>query len=179
MCKAWRTLAVIVCLAMASPAYVRANTPAADVLQSQPDEFRVQGQGRMRWFGLLLYEASLWVAGSQWQWERPFALDIRYARDFAGERLADTSVSEMQRIGWRDPDKLQAWREQMRRAFPDVRKGSHLTGLYRPGTGVEFYHDGRLTASVRDPEFARAFFSIWLDPRTREPALRAALLGAR
>jgi hypothetical protein len=32
---------------------------------------------------------------------------------------------------------------------------------------------------VSDTEFARAFFSIWLDERTREPKLRAALLGQR
>jgi len=29
---------------------------------------------------------------------------------------------------------------------------------------------------VEDVEFATAFFAIWLDARTSEPALRAALL---
>jgi hypothetical protein len=28
-----------------------------------------------------------------------------------------------------------------------------------------------------DPEFARAFFAIWLDPRTKAPSLRVALLN--
>ncbi len=30
---------------------------------------------------------------------------------------------------------------------------------------------------VRDVAFAKAFFAIWLDPRTRNPELRARLLG--
>jgi len=29
-----------------------------------------------------------------------------------------------------------------------------------------------------DPAFSRAFFAIWLDSRTRVPALRSRLLGA-
>lgn len=40
-----------------------------------------------------------------------------------------------------------------------------------------FYHQGRLSGKVADPAFARAFFAIWLDARTRVPALRARLLG--
>jgi hypothetical protein len=30
---------------------------------------------------------------------------------------------------------------------------------------------------VADAQFALAFFSIWLDPRTREPELRESLVG--
>jgi hypothetical protein len=30
---------------------------------------------------------------------------------------------------------------------------------------------------LADPQLARAFFAIWLDARTREPQLRARLLG--
>jgi len=40
-----------------------------------------------------------------------------------------------------------------------------------------FYNQHRLLGAIDDPVFARAFFSIWLDPRTREPQLRARLLG--
>jgi hypothetical protein len=29
---------------------------------------------------------------------------------------------------------------------------------------------------IAEPEFARLFFAIWLDPRTSAPDLRAALL---
>lgn len=154
-------------------------TPASDVLRAELPDLRLLGQGRMRWFGLLLYDAALWVSGPRWQWDRPFALDLRYARNFEGAKLAEASIDEIRRIGLGNTPRLDAWREAMSRVFPDVRKGDHITGLHRPGTGAEYYLNGRSTGVVPDPEFARAFFSIWLDERTREPKLRAALLGQR
>lgn len=163
-------------LALAAPAW--ANVPV-ESLQSGGVEYRMLGQGRMRWFGLLLYDAALWAPGDRWRWEAPFALDLRYARDFQGVKLAEASVDEMRRLGYEDETRLQRWRQAMVEAFPNVRKGDRITGVFRPGEGAQFFHNGRLTAMVADPEFARAFFSIWLDPKTREPKLRAALIGPR
>lgn len=168
LCCAWLPLAAPAA-ATTVPDAVRADLPAA----------RLSGEGRMRWFGLLLYDARLWVDGPAWSWDVPFALDLDYARDFSGARIAQASADEIKRIGLADGTKLAGWKDAMTRAFPDVRKGEHIVGLYRPGQGVEFFHQGRSTGPIRDPEFARAFFSIWLDAKTREPRLRAALLGTR
>jgi hypothetical protein len=172
-----RVLALLVLVfALAAPASANVPSLPSD-LQAESANLRLLGQGRMRWFGLHLYDATLWVQGREWQWDRTFVLDIRYARSFSGGRIAEVSAEEMARLGFRDQRKLVLWREQMRKAFPDVRDGDHITGVFRPGSGVEFFHQGRSTAVIGDPEFARAFFSIWLDPATREPKLRAALLG--
>ena len=46
-----------------------------------------------------------------------------------------------------------------------------------PGEGVRFYVGDTLQHVVKDDAFAKAFFAIWLDPRTRNPQLRAQLLG--
>jgi len=177
-----RTIAAILLvfsLAPAVSANVSSMPPLPSDLHAQNAELRILGQGRMRWFGLHLYDASLWVTGRDLHWDHPFVLDIRYARSFNGSKIADVSADEMLRLGFRDERKLAAWRELMRRSFPDVKNGDHITGVFRPGAGVDFYHQGRLTAAINDLEFARAFFSIWLDPSTREPKLRAALLGQR
>jgi len=40
-----------------------------------------------------------------------------------------------------------------------------------------FYSATGYLGAIEDPEFARVFFAIWLDPRTQTPDLRAALLG--
>ena len=58
-----------------------------------------------------------------------------------------------------------------------VQAGDTLAALHRPGEGARFWHQGQPSGEIRDPELARAFFAIWLDPRTREPQLRAQLLG--
>ncbi len=66
----------------------------------------------------------------------------------------------------------------MRRVFPDVEPGDRLLGVHRPGEGVAFFYNGQLRGEIRDPEFARLFFGIWLSPRSSEPAMRQALLGS-
>jgi hypothetical protein len=65
----------------------------------------------------------------------------------------------------------------MKAIFPDVKEGEHITGVYLPNQGARFYLNGNLLGEVRDPDFAHAFFAIWLDPRTSDKKLRSALLA--
>lgn len=143
-----------------------------------PQDWRMQGQGEMRWFGFRVYQASLWAPDGRRQAGLPYALELRYARDIASGRLVQASIEEMQRLGSADDARLARWKLELERVFPDVRTDEVIHGVHLPQRGAEFYHQGRLTGRIDDVEFARAFFAIWLDPRTREPALRASLLGA-
>jgi hypothetical protein len=86
-----------------------------------------------------------------------------------------TSVDEMRRLGASEAQ-LQRWEPELRRVFPDVKEGDSIIGVHYPGRGAAFFHRGRPTGEVRDAEFARLFFAIWLDPRSRSPSLRTALL---
>lgn len=169
-----RALLALLCLALSGPLLA---LPEA-TRQSAPD-WRALGQGEMRWFGLRLYAAELWVRGAAWSREAPFALKLSYARDIPGARIVDASVEELRRLGYKDEALLARWREHMSRAFPDVRAGDSITGVFIPGRGVQFWLGESLRAEVPDADFARAFFDIWLDPRTREPALRERLLGLK
>ena len=83
----------------------------------------------------------------------------------------------MQRQGEIDPAVGQRWLAAMQKIFPDVQAGDRITGFNVPGMGARFFINGRLKGDVRDPEFARRFFAIWLSPQTSEPSLRNALLG--
>lgn len=137
------------------------------------------GSGDFSWFGFSVYNAKLWSPTQQVDFAQPFALELTYRRSISRETLVDTSLDEIRRI---DANALQGerevqWARQMSKAFVDVREGTHITGVYLPGKGCQFYVDGKLQHEVDDPAFARAFFSIWLDPQTRSPKLRAALLG--
>lgn len=136
------------------------------------------GGGTMRWLGFELYEASLWTyGGSPWHADRPYALRIEYRRAIPAERLVGVSLDEMARLGFDEPQQLARWKTELERAFPSVSAGDVIVGVAWPGRGATFYHRGALTAEVRDEAFAKAFFAIWLDARTREPALRTLLLG--
>ena len=82
---------------------------------------RFAGEGRLRWFGLHIYDASLWISGARWSGEEEFALDIRYARDIKARTLVQTSADEMRRLGFGDERRLGRWEDEMTRILPDVR----------------------------------------------------------
>lgn len=137
------------------------------------------GQGTLRWFGLRIYDATLWTPGGAPDYARPFRLELRYARNLRGAAIAERSGEEIARLGFGTPEERTGWLAAMRRIFPDVAEGDALAGEHLPGRGARFFRNGRPIGEVADPGFSRAFFSIWLDPRTSEPGLRAALLGTR
>lgn len=154
----------------AAPAEVAAELPGA----------RLQGSGRLRFLGLRVYDARLWVTqrldGSTWD-GTPLALELLYARRLVGRMIAERSLEEMKRQREIPADTAERWLAEMIRLFPDVTEGDRITGVLRPNQGSRFFVNGRAVGEVADPEFARLFFGIWLSPRTSEPALREALLG--
>ncbi len=131
------------------------------------------GSGEFRRFGFLVYEATLWAADDPQR--PPLALKLTYRRNIAGEAITAASIKEIRALGLTDEATLQRWGETMGRLFPDVRPGDAITGHYTP-SGATFYFNDRAIGEVADAAFARAFFAIWLDPRTSAPELRAALL---
>lgn len=137
------------------------------------------GSGEFRWFGFAVYRASLWSPAAQVDFQQPFALQLHYRRSISRDTLVQSSLEEIRRLRGQAlaPQQQADWAQQMSRAFVDVSKGSRITGVFLPEQGCRFYVDGKLQHVIDDPAFARAFFSIWLDPQTRSPELRAALLG--
>lgn len=157
--------------ALAAPPEVARELPGA----------RLQGQGRLRYLGLHVYDAMLWTAqplAADEAERAALALELRYARALRGVLIAERSLSEMKRIGEFDDADAARWLEAMTRLFPDVSAGDRITGVHRPGEGARFHVNGRFVGEVAEAVFARLFFGIWLSPRTSQPKLRSALLGA-
>jgi hypothetical protein len=164
-------------LVLCIPLHSQAIPPLPEAVIGKSPELRPVGEGRLRWFGLHIYDAALWTGDNSVSVDNEFALDIRYARNIPAHRIVKTSLKEMRRLGFDNDAQIESWSREMTRVFPDIGKGDRLTGVNRPGVSAEFYHNGRFVGAVVDADFARAFFSIWLDPRTREPGLRESLIG--
>jgi hypothetical protein len=142
---------------------------------------REQGHGRLVVLGFSIYDAKLWTAESfaPAQYERElFALELRYLRNFKGEAIAERSLKEMRNVGQVSDERAAQWLAEMKRTFPDVKKGDQLIGIHRPDGSAGFVLNGKPIGEVRDPEFTRLFFGIWLSTRTSAPKLRSALIGA-
>ncbi|MCX2863963.1 chalcone isomerase family protein [Paucibacter sp. PLA-PC-4] len=150
--------------------------------QAQPAElpgWKLQGQGQMRFFGLLVYDIRLWATsrpGPQW-WTAPLALELEYARSLKGAEIAKRSLLEMRRQQAIDEATAKRWLVEMEAAFPDVKAGDRISGRHEPEVGADFFVNGALSRRIADPQFSRLFFGIWLAPQTSEPALRTRLLG--
>ena len=83
----------------------------------------------------------------------------------------------MKRSGAIADEKAQRWLELMKQTFPDVNKGDRITGVQRPQEAARFFFNSTLRGELRDADFTRRFFGIWLAPQTSEPRLRESLLG--
>lgn len=136
------------------------------------------GAARFSVFMIDVYDAVLLAPAGVWRQDSPFALQLTYLRALKGKNIADRSVEEMRKIGITDEVKLAAWHTQMRQIFPDVDDGVSLTGIRGPQGESIFFHGNQEIGRIKDPDFGRAFFGIWLDEKTSAPELRQKLLGA-
>jgi hypothetical protein len=134
---------------------------------------------RLRVWGFEVYDARLWTPRGfrhSQAMQQAFALELQYLRKLEGAAIASRSIDEMRRVGSFTDAQAQAWLTAMRELFPNVSAGERITGINLPGEGVEFWVNGQRVGVVKDVNFARLFFGIWLDERTSEPKMRAQLL---
>ena len=162
---------------------LQAKTPAPQELLSEWSAAHLQGQGRLRFLGLQVYDIRLWttepgLTPDAWA-RKPLALEIEYARNFAARMIAERSLDEMRRAGPVAAEVAERWLRAMAQVFPDVKAGDRITGVQRPEGLSRFFHNGQLRGEVKDAEFTRRFFGIWLGEATSEPSLRDSLLGRR
>jgi len=152
------------------------NSPvhAKEALDPYVKGVQLQGQGRMTVWGFDVYDARLYVGDQRGQ--SGFALDINYLRTLKGSDITKSTIDEMQRLGVSEANRS-AWGKKLDGIFPNVVSGSSLTAIHVPGRGTVFLHNGKPAGEIAGDDFAKAFFSIWLDPKTAAPKLRTALIG--
>ncbi|GAB3481437.1 chalcone isomerase family protein [Polaromonas eurypsychrophila] len=165
----------------AGPAWAQtaADDTRAELQQALP-QAQLVGKGRLTVWGFQVYDARLWAnpgfAASSFT-AQPLALELAYLRGFLSQAVAERSITEMRRSASISDEQADKWMAAMARVLPDVKKGDRVMGVHRPGVGASFWMNGKPLGEIRDTEFARLFFGIWLAPTTSEPGLRSALLA--
>jgi hypothetical protein len=153
-----------------------AAPPLPDLVNKDFPGLKELGEGRLRFIGIHVYDASVWIPGPAFSAKDPYALELRYAITINGPALTERSIKEMRGQGYKDEAKFAVWRKEMDRVFPDLKPGDRLVGVHVPGKEARFYSQEKFLGTVADPAFAQAFFAIWLDEKTSQPGLRAKLL---
>jgi len=135
---------------------------------------KVQGKGRMTYFGFHIYDATFYRSHNP---NQPFfALQIHYQKSFSGIAIAKSTEDEMKKVGVPDAQ-ASIWGKELSQIFPNITSGENLLAIYDSSLGTRFFYNDRDIGRVSGPDFAKAFFAIWLDPKTSEPKLRRELLG--
>ncbi|HSZ23508.1 MAG TPA: chalcone isomerase family protein [Candidatus Sulfotelmatobacter sp.] len=157
-------------------AQTRASLPPA-VTQKAPPVLHQVGSGSHRYFGLSVYQVTLWAANDKWNPDEPHALDLESNRAISSSQLTDAGMDEMNRLAVGTSAQRQAWRRELEQVMPSVKKGDQVVAFCAPDHKTSFFYNGVKRGEIADPAFGAAFFSIWLDPRTKNPALRRSLLN--
>ncbi len=165
----------------AAPARVAAPERApplpAGVVALAPD-LKAQGGGELTYFGISVYDGWYWSPVRGWPHggrlcARPHLPPRSRRRE---DRASAASTKSRSSATGTDAERTR-WGELMARLFPDVRRGDRLTGVYTGAGAVRYFHNGKSIGEIAEPGFARAFFGIWLDPKTSRADFRQKLLG--
>lgn len=162
----------VLSLALTSPALADLRTARLQIPNAE-----LVGEGRLKYLFWSVFDAALYAPGGVWSEDKPFALSLSYLRDLDGKSIVDASVDEMRTQGMKDEAVLERWRQEMAAIFMDVDDKTTLTGIADQDGHAIFYRNGEPAGVIRDPEFSRSFFNIWLGEKTSEPRLRAQLIG--
>lgn len=122
-----------------------------------------------------VYDAQFWSDSGDWK-HPPYALSITYDMNFTPDELADRTQQEMQHVSTLPEDALQGYTQQIRRIYPSVEAGDRITALQKDATTTAFFHNGRPIGTIKDKDFAAAFFGIWLSPKSSEPTMQKQLV---
>lgn len=145
----------------------------ATLVNQQISQAEVVGEGRLIYWGFKLYDAQLFASKEALG---GYALDLQYLRPFEAQDLYKQTLEEMQKMGV-STQKRTLWDPQLSKAFRSVKKGDSITAIKKSRELTQLFHNGQLISEIRGEELSKAFFGIWLHPRTSVPKLRISLLG--
>ena len=143
-------------------------------IKSMMGQVQLQGLGRLNFWGFHVYDANLYRGADKDSQE--FALELKYQKSFSGEAIANRTAEEMKNLGVSDAQAT-AWGKELASILPNVEPGQTIAAVYIPKQGTSFFYEGKKISQIQGADFAKAFFGIWLDPKTSAPKLRTELLG--
>ena len=136
--------------------------------------YTLLGQARYRYWGFNLYDAAFFqrcgvntnsgntAEGSALDENCSYILDLDYLRTFTPDNFKESSEKILKRVANENYDNIKGSFITFSDYFSTVGEGDRYT-LKLTGEGViELYLNGDLAGSVRDREFAEAYFAIWL-----------------
>jgi hypothetical protein len=164
-------------LVLISATYVSAShRPLPQQVQSKAPGIHPFGSGRHTWWGIRMYDATLWIVGPRFSDAAPHALDIEPGRDVPADTLVSNAIAEMRALKVGDEGKLRIWQGELKTVIPNVRQGDQIV-IFCPDTNRTIgYLNESKTGEINDPSFCPAIMSVWLHPQAKHQSMRKSLL---
>ncbi len=153
-----------------------AHRPLPSQVVSQAPQLHPFGKGRHSWWGIQMYDATLWIVGPQWSATGTHALDLEPSRVVPADTLVKNAIKEMRDLKVGDESKLKTWQAEMTKVIPNVRPGDQIVIFCSDTNRTLVYLNDSSTGEVDDPSFCPAIMSVWLHPQTKHQAMRKSLL---
>jgi hypothetical protein len=134
------------------------------------------GTGRHTYWGIRMYDATLWIVGPQRSPATPHAFDLEPGRAVPADTLVKNAISEMRDLKLGDQSQIGIWQGELTKIIPNVRQGDQVV-LFCPDTKRTLaFLNNSTSGAVDDPSLCPALMSVWLHPRTKHQAMRRSLL---
>jgi hypothetical protein len=172
-------LLVLISATSATAAPPGGNRPLPPQVVSAAPGMHPFGKGRHSWWGIQMYDATLWIVGPQWSAAKPHALDIESNRAVSADTMVKNAIAEMRDLKIGDESKLRIWQAEMRKVIPNVQQGDQIVIFCSDTNRTLAYLNDSSVGEVDDPSFCPAVMSVWLHPQTKHQALRKSLLGQK
>jgi hypothetical protein len=169
-------LLVLISAASAIAAPPGGHRPLPPQVLSKAPGMHPFGKGRHSWWGVRMYDATLWIVGPQWSAAAPHALDIEPGRAVPSDTLVSNAIAEMRDLKVGDESKLRIWQAEMKKLIPNVRQGDQIVIFCSDTSRTLSYLNNSSIGEVDDPSFCPAVMSVWLHPQTKHQAIRKSLL---
>jgi len=153
------------------------NRPLPPQVLSAAPGMHPFGKGRHTWWGIRMYDATLWIVGPRWSAAAPHALDIEPGRAVPADTLVKNAIAEMRDLKVGDERQLGIWQAEMTKVIPNVQQGDQIVIFCSDTNRTLAYLNNKNTGEVDDPSFCPAVMSVWLHPQTKYQAIRKSLLG--
>ena len=136
----------------------------------------IKGTYRYTYWGLNIYQATLFMDKKCQYPNCDFTLQLHYKRAFGGKAIVERSVNEIDAQRNLDVQTKNTYRIILGKIFPDVKQSDVIQGKMVNGLAM-FYLNNQFIGKIDDAPLSKAFFDIWLSPKTSDPDMRQALLG--
>ncbi len=170
------TLLILVFAISALAQQPGAVRPLPHQVLSEAPRMHPFGKGRHTLWGIRVYDATLWIVGTQWSAHAPHALDIEPGRAVPAETLVKSAIAEMRDLKVGDESKLSAWEAEMRKVVPNLNSGDQIVIFCSLSNRTLVYFNDSSIGEIDDPSFCPAVMSVWLHPQTKHQAIRKSLL---